>query len=136
MVSKTVLMGSRLNAPAQGGFTLFEVLVALAIVAVAMAAGLRTAAMAADSSVMLRQHLLAVWVAENRLALHRAFRNWPVATTQGTEWQAGSEFVWQETVSTTPMPMFRQIQVDVAEAANPQRRLYQLTDYYLSGPHL
>ncbi len=125
---------SHQNRHWQHGFTLFEVLVALAIVAVAMGAALRSAALAADSAVTLRQHTLAIWVAENRLALHHALNDWPLASATGIERQADSDFVWKETVSTTPMPMFRQIQIDVADAASPQHRLYRLVDFYLLRP--
>ena len=51
---------------ARRGFTLVEVLVALAILAVALAAASRASAMMADSSSELRERLLAGWVAQNR----------------------------------------------------------------------
>ena len=49
-------------------FTLIEVLVALAIVAVALAAGMRALAQSADGASSLKARTLALWVAQNRLA--------------------------------------------------------------------
>ena len=49
-------------------FTLIEVLVALAIVAVALAAGMRALAQSADGATSLKMRTLALWVAENPLA--------------------------------------------------------------------
>ena len=45
-----------------------EVLVALAILAVALAAGFRSVAQSADSATALKARTLALWVAQNRLA--------------------------------------------------------------------
>ena len=50
------------------GFTLVEVLVALAIVAIALAAGFRSVAQSAESATALKARTLALWVAQNRLA--------------------------------------------------------------------
>jgi len=44
------------------------VLVALAIVAVALAAGFRSVAQSAESATALKARTLALWVAQNRLA--------------------------------------------------------------------
>src|SRR4051812_50040135 len=55
-----------------GGFTLVEVLVALAIMSIALLAALRAAAQGTGAVSELRLRLLAGWVAENRLAEHRA----------------------------------------------------------------
>ena len=111
------------------GFTLIEVLVALAILAIALAAGSRASAMMADSSSELRQRLLANWVAQNRLAELQARRTWPGAgTREGEVEQAGLKLTWRETVSTTPNPAFRRIEISVS-ATGDDHRLAQLTGY-------
>src|SRR5882672_354220 len=58
------------------GFTLVEVLVAMAIVSVALLAGLRAAGQGTASVSELRSRLLAGWVAENLLAEQRARGEW------------------------------------------------------------
>ena len=50
------------------GFTLIEVLVALAVVAVALSAGMRALAQSADGATALKTRTLSLWFAENRLA--------------------------------------------------------------------
>ena len=50
------------------GFTLLEVMVALVILAVALAAAMRASSMSLDSGFALKQRALAGWVAEDRLA--------------------------------------------------------------------
>ncbi|MBV8048913.1 MAG: type II secretion system minor pseudopilin GspI [Paludibacterium sp.] len=51
------------------GFTLLEVLVALAISAIALSALLRVSGLAAENSMTLRERMLAGWVAEDLMAL-------------------------------------------------------------------
>lgn len=111
------------------GFTLVEVLVALAILAIALAAASRASAMMADSSGELRQRLLAGWVAQNRLAELQARRAWPGAgSNEGEVEQAGQTLTWRETVSTTPNPAFRRIEISVSESGSTHV-LARLTGY-------
>jgi general secretion pathway protein I len=96
------------------GFTLVEVLVALAVLAVALTAALRAGELAAQSSRNLGQRLLADWVAADRLAELRARRAWPeVGISEGMASQAGQLFRWRQTVAPTPNPFFRRIAVTV-----------------------
>lgn len=114
----------------QRGFTLVEVLVALAILAVALAAASRASAMMADSSSELRERLLAGWVAQNRLAELQARRAWPAAgTREGEAEQAGLKLTWRETVSTTPNPAFRRVEISVHATAQDDHALARLTGY-------
>ncbi|MDR0480248.1 MAG: type II secretion system minor pseudopilin GspI, partial [Gallionellaceae bacterium] len=72
------------------GFTLLEILVALAMLAVAMAAVLRATGAQTSHTADMRLRVLADWVAQNRLALHAARGDWPSTGTQpGNEVQAG-----------------------------------------------
>jgi general secretion pathway protein I len=112
------------------GFTLIEILVALAIVAVALAAGMRALAQAADGSTALKSRTLALWVAQNVLARAELADPTPsLGATSGREHQAGSEFVWQASVLTTPNPGFRRIDIVVAAPDTPGYALATLTGY-------
>ena len=59
------------------GFTLIEVMVALAIVAVTLAAGLRAAGALTDNAERLSSVLQAQWCAENRIALMKIQSSMP-----------------------------------------------------------
>lgn len=112
------------------GFTLVEILVALAILAVALAAGMRAVAQATDSATLLKQRTLALWVAQNRLAAAQLDASWPAqGTRNGDAIQAGTRFLWRETVTDTPNPAFRRIDIAVAEPGAPDYALARLTGY-------
>ena len=71
-----------MNAARQPGFTLIEVLVALFILAITMAAVARTSSSSIHHAEALRTRIAADWVAQNRLALHQARGDWlPTAST-------------------------------------------------------
>jgi general secretion pathway protein I len=112
------------------GFTLIEVLVALAILAVALAAVLRSASMAADGTLELKERLLATWIAQNRLAEYSARTLWPdVGTRAGNAEQGGVSFAWRETVTATPNPLFRRVEVQVYGPRTPERTTATLVGF-------
>ncbi|MEX2239378.1 MAG: type II secretion system minor pseudopilin GspI [Burkholderiales bacterium] len=117
------------------GFTLVEVLVALAIVSIALLAALRAAGQGTGAAAELRLRLLAGWVAENRLAEHRARGDWlALGIGRGTEEQAGVAFLFREEVIATPNPAFRRVDVFVSAPAEPARALARLTGFVVLPP--
>ena len=114
----------------RAGFTLVEILVALAIVAVALAAGMRAVAQASDGATLLKQRTLALWVAQNRLAAAQVARTWPaIGTRDGDAVEAGARFAWHEQIAGTPNPSFRRIEITVADPAQPDYALARLVGY-------
>ena len=112
------------------GFTLIEILIALAILSVALAATTRAASLATDGTLETRQRLLATWAAENRVAELRARRIFPAATASRlTTEQGGLALVVDETVTETPNPTIRRVDLAVAEARDGGRVLARLTAY-------
>jgi general secretion pathway protein I len=112
------------------GFTLVEILVALTIVAVALAAGMRALAQASDGATTLKARTLALWVAQNRLALAQLESPWPsLGTRSGSATQAGTAMLWRETISGTPNVAFRKIDIEVAEPSAPDYVLAHLAGY-------
>ena len=112
----------------RAGFTLIEVLIALAIVAIALLAAMRSAGQGTNSVEELRAHLLAGWIAENLLAEHRAFNEWlPLGIRRGTRRQAGIDFAWREEITELPHPDFRRVDVFVFAPADESRSLARLS---------
>jgi general secretion pathway protein I len=96
------------------GFTLIEVLVALAIVTVGMAAVLGTLNSSADTIVYLRDKTFANWVALNQVATVRLAGQQPATgDSDGKVDFAGRTWVWHQTVSTTQIPGMERIDVNV-----------------------
>ncbi len=106
------------------GFTLVEILVAMAILAIALAATTRAASLATDGASETRARIVATWAAANRVAEMRARGLFPAAavTTSSVE-QGGLSLVLTETVADTPNPTIRRVDLAVSEARSPGRVL-------------
>ncbi len=110
--------------PRQAGFSLLEVLVALAIVAIGLTAALRASGVGTEGVGEYRNHLLALWLAENIAAERSARRDWPSAdTTTSEEEFAKQHFLVRQQVMTTPNPRFRRLEISVASREEPGRNL-------------
>ncbi|MBU1426861.1 MAG: type II secretion system minor pseudopilin GspI [Gammaproteobacteria bacterium] len=119
----------------QAGFTLIEVLVALFILAITMAAVSRTASSGIRHVDALRTHVIADWVAQNRLATHQARGDYPAPGIQtGEEEQAGQTYPWREEIIATPNPTMRRIIVDVYAPDDKTHSLRELTGYLVQFP--
>ena len=112
------------------GFTLIEILIAVAILAIALAATTRAASVATDGALETRQRVLSTWAAENRIAELRARAIFPaVATTRLSVDQGGLSLVIDETVTETANPVIHKVDLAVSDARDPQRVLTRLTAY-------
>jgi general secretion pathway protein I len=96
------------------GFTLLEVLVALVIIGVALAASMRGAMSLTSTAEYSRDKLLALLSAENRLLELRLARE---RLEPGEEVlacdQGGIAFTCSQAVKPTPNPFFRRVEVRV-----------------------
>jgi general secretion pathway protein I len=100
------------------GFTLIEMLAAVAVLATAMAAILSGMARYADNAGHLRARTMAVWVAHNRLTEIELDRAWPdEGKSDGEMEMAGLKWKWEVEVQKTPDPTLRRIEIWVL----PQR---------------
>ncbi len=102
------------------GFTLVEVLVALAVVAIALAAGLQATGALTRSAERQSEQWLAQLCAENeltRLRLERQLPNVGESTTNCI--QAGRTLIVRLSVLPTPNPNFRRVDAVVESATGP-----------------
>lgn len=99
------------------GFTLIEVLVALAIVAIALATGVKAAGALVNNSERLAQVSAAQWCADNELAGLVLERQFPGVGdyTFGCE-QLGASYPGRLVVRPTPNPNFRRVEAFIADA--------------------
>jgi len=111
------------------GFTLLEVLVALVIIGVALAASMRGAMSLTNTAEYSRDKLLALLTAENRLLELRLARE---KLEPGEEImpcdQGGIAFTCAQAVKPTPNPFFRRVEVRVfrSDEAGNRRQLAEL----------
>jgi general secretion pathway protein I len=100
------------------GFTLIEVLIAVTILAIAMGAVISGMARFADNAASLREKTLALWVAHNRLTEIDLEPGWPaIGKSDGEVDMAGIEWRWFVTVSETPDPDVRRVEIRVQARA-------------------
>lgn len=110
------------------GFTLLEVLVALVIIGVALAAAMRGALALTGNSVETRRMLLATITAENRLLeLRLARTQLDVGQTTTDCPEGGVAFTCEQVIKTTPNPFFRRVELRVLyRDAETQRRYAEI----------
>ncbi len=115
----------------QRGFTLIEILVALAIVAIALAAGLQATTALTNNALRQSNVLLAHVCAENELVKTRLSRQMPaIGDTSVTCDQADRTFAVTVSVLPTPNPSFRRVDAQVFDGAAPVLRLSTIVGRY------
>lgn len=103
------------QGPEPSGFTLLEVLVALAVVSIALAAGLRAADALTDNARRLSDVMAAQWCADNQLTELRLRRTFPgVGDSDFTCEQLGRTYKGQLITRPTPNPNFRRVDAQVS----------------------
>jgi general secretion pathway protein I len=111
-------------SPPTRGFTLIEVLVALAIVAITLIAGLQATAALTRNTERQTQRVLAQLCAENAFAQLRLSRQLPdVGDSERNCNQAGRELRLRLLVQPTPNPNFRRVEVRMAQDGQPVLQL-------------
>lgn len=113
----------------QSGFTLLEVMVALAVAAVGLGAISKSMISNVDVADRLTQRSLGTWVASNRMAELRMYRQFSSAGGQSGEAEMGG-IKWriEEEYSTTADPNISRVEITVY-SENDERRVAALTGY-------
>jgi len=98
----------------QRGFTLLEVLIALAILAVAIGALVQSSGAHTRNATHLRDRTFALWVAENLLTEWRLADSWPdLGKRSGDTEFAGQNWYWEREVKKVEDPMLRRVDLRV-----------------------
>jgi general secretion pathway protein I len=114
------------------GLTLIEVLVALAIVAVTLAAGIKAAGALTRNTERFGDSLAAQWCADNHLALLRLKKQYPaIGDGEFSCEQGGRSYEGRVETRPTPNPNFRRVDVLMSDAAGqPLLRLSTVISRY------
>ncbi|GAB4190251.1 MAG: type II secretion system minor pseudopilin GspI [Wenzhouxiangellaceae bacterium] len=96
------------------GFSLLEVLIAMAVISIALLALSRTGGAAPRQLAALEQRTIAQWVAQNAISEIRLNEGFPpVGQRQGRENMAQRDWSWQAQVQDTSDDSIRRIDVSV-----------------------
>ena len=100
--------------PKQRGFTLLEVIVAMAVLAIALASLVKSAGNNASNTAHLRDKTFAHWIAMNKLTELEIAQSWPdIGTRNGTAEMADREWYWQTKVEKTEDEYVRRLRIEV-----------------------
>jgi general secretion pathway protein I len=112
------------------GFTLLEVLIALAVIAIGVMAAMRAIGVAAGGIEDVEVRQVAGWMADNRLTEIRALGLFPdIGSNQGEATMGRWHLYWHEDIKTTPNPLFRRIDVSVYAASSESHALARLSGF-------
>jgi general secretion pathway protein I len=110
-----------MRSPDSRGFTLIEVVVALAILGIGMLAVFKTIGDTVNNVEVLRDRSFGEWIADNRITEIRLTGEMPsVEETAGQVEFAGRQWHWVTTVSQTQVRGLRGIDVSVRRDEDPE----------------
>jgi len=131
------LRSNRLSRPSRNrAFTLVEVMVALAVVAIAVPALLLTLSQQIDGTRYLQDRIQAQWIAANRLAELRlvaaAKGTLQTGLITGSEDMAGRVWYWWSEGEATQVPDFFRYEVTVSDSEDGLSAPLYVLDGYLT----
>ena len=98
------------------GFTLIEVLIALAIVSISLGALISISSQDISRAEKMQKNMIANWVAQNQLTEHRlSNKKIKVGTTRGSALFAKYDWEWEVSVSKTNVDKLYRMDVIVSE---------------------
>lgn len=109
------------------GFTLLEIIVALAIAALGIAAVAKATGSAATVAGETRERMIAVWVAGNRLSELKLSRAWPAPGSHDvTRTMGGRTWYLDQVVSETDVESIRRVEIVVYTDPELSRREFSV----------
>ena len=114
-MSKAMRHADERTHPHQRGFTLLEVMVALAVLAITMGALIKVTDSYAFNAGYLQEKTLAQWIAENKAVEYQLMQEFPaVGSKSGETGMAGVDWQWRVKVSNTDDKRLRRLDISVA----------------------
>lgn len=115
------------------GFTLIEILAAVAVLAIALSAILGGMTHYAGTAARLKQKTIALWVAQNRLTeLELQAAPPQLGKSDGDVEMAGVKWKWQMEVKPTPDDRLRRVDINV-QSQGSEDNLAALSAFFPSG---
>lgn len=103
----------------QRGFTLIEVMVALAIAALSLGAVAAAVSQMVESATAMQRRTYASWIAQNQIAEMRLANVLPEVGEESDEVEfAGREWTWRATISETSVENLFRVDVEVSVAGS------------------
>jgi general secretion pathway protein I len=112
------------------GFTLLEVLIALAVLGISLAAALKASSQQADVTRLLQEKTFAHWVAMNVLTEIQVRQTFlPVGKTTGNVTLANQEWFWTSVVTDTMDKDIRRVDVSVSNTREAKQAVSVLVGF-------
>ena len=119
------------------GFTLLEVLIALAVLAIGLMALIGTTGKSARDSAHLRDTTYASWVGLNELTMLRVAQSWPNDDSlNGDADMGGEKWHWKATMTKTSDPGLLRVDIDVSVPDKPDDVVTTVTGFIGLPPNL
>ncbi|GDY27720.1 MULTISPECIES: type II secretion system minor pseudopilin GspI [unclassified Agarivorans] len=114
----------------QRGMTLLEVMVALAVLAIAGTAVMKSASENLRSLSYIQEKTFALWIADNQMAELKLSNTWPgTSSRKGTTTFADTEWQWRSQGVATSDPNFVAVTISVYRNAEEKAALAEITSY-------
>ena len=111
-----------LNRLGVRGFTLIEILVALAVAGIALTAILKAVNAQLVSAQIMEEKTIAHWVAQNVATEIRLLPQWPsIGSKQGEAEMLQQQWSWQALTSSTPDSDLRRVDIKILNPSESQR---------------
>ena len=107
------------------GFTLIEVVVAVAVIGFGLAATIKTVSTVTKNTAHLNERIIATWVAQNAMALYELdIENNAAKETNGKEELAGVEWYWSKKLVDTEDPDIQRVEIEVRRDEERDSQVY------------
>ncbi len=132
VASMNNLFCDKYNYHSNKGFTLVEIMVAIAILAISMTAIIRSTGQVSTNAFLLRQKTFAHWVAQNKMNELLITKAWPNTGKDKDEANL-ADLDWELEIETesTPVETIRKVTIYVSAAETPDSVATSLSGYLL-----